>query len=60
MPGNVFLSSNESNLGKQSVVNLSQIITLDRSFLAQWVGSISSKTMRKVNSGLKLALDLPS
>ena len=59
IPGNVSLSSEESSLGKKSVVNVSQVITLDRSFLTEYIGSVSAGTMRKVNSGLKLALELP-
>ena len=58
MPGNVELSVRESNLQKQSVVNISQIITLDKDFLSECVGSVTATTMRKVNDGLRLILDL--
>ena len=32
-PGNVFLTTTETGLGKDSVVNVSQIVTLDKAFL---------------------------
>ncbi len=45
-------------LGRDSVVNVSQIITLDRGFLAERVGRLPDVKLREVNEGLRLALAL--
>ena len=57
-PGNVLLEKSDSNLPKASVINVSQIITLDKSFLTECVGTINKRLFKKVENGLKLALDL--
>jgi mRNA interferase MazF len=57
-PGNIFLQMKESNLPKDSVINVSQIITLDKSFLSECAGSVSKKTMIKVEMGIKLVLGI--
>jgi mRNA interferase MazF len=57
-PGNVLLSESETNLPRPSVVNVSQIITLDRSFLTECLGAIGKRAMRRVEEGLHLVLDL--
>ena len=57
-PGNVLLSRKETGLSKDSVANISQIITIDRSFLTECVGSLSSKYFTKIEDGLRLVLSL--
>ena len=57
-PGNILLSKGDSNLPKQSVINLSQIITLDKSYFLSCVGTIPKSLINKVNSNLKLVLNL--
>ncbi len=57
-PGNVLLRETETNLPRPSVVNVSQIITLDKSFLTECVGAIEKRAMKKVEEGLHLVLDL--
>jgi mRNA interferase MazF len=57
-PGNVFLSSSESNLPKDSVINASQIITLDKLFLDTYIGRISAQTVTKMEEGIRLVLDV--
>ena len=57
-PGNVLLSRRASGLRKQSVVNLSQVVTLDRSFLTEKVRKLSDRQMAAVEAGLRLILDL--
>ena len=42
-PGNVLLNKDEGNLPKQSVVNVSQITTVDKSELTEKIGTLSSK-----------------
>ena len=58
MPGNVLLDQSDSNLPRQSVINVSQVITLDRDFLVEHIGSILLHIVDEVNEGLRLVLDL--
>lgn len=55
-PGNVRLSKTESGLPKPSVVNVSQVLTVDRSLLTERVRVLSGSVLQKVNDGLRLAL----
>ena len=57
-PGNVFLSRKVSGLPKDSVVNVSQLVTIDRSFFVEQVSQLQQKYMRQVEKGLKLILSL--
>jgi mRNA interferase MazF len=57
-PGNVFLPATESGLPKDSVVNVSQIITLDKSMLDEYVDRISATTLTHVEAGVRLVLDV--
>jgi mRNA interferase MazF len=56
MPGNVRLRRGEAGLPRASVVNVSQIRTIDRSRLAERVGVLGSGKMREVLKGLALLL----
>jgi mRNA interferase MazF len=58
-PGNVRVAKTVSGLPQPSVVNVSQLITLDRSILSSKVKALSGAAMDKVDSGLKLVLSLP-
>lgn len=55
-PGNVLLSKGEANLSKDSVVNISQIITVDKSDLIEKIGSLSPTRIRQVIEGVKLLI----
>jgi mRNA interferase MazF len=57
-PGNVLVSAHASGLARDSVVNVSQLITLDRSFLTEAIGRISEQVMSEVVAGLRLVLEL--
>jgi len=57
-PGNVQIPVRGTGLSRPSVVNVSQIITLDRTFLTDRVGKLSSQLLRQVENGLRLALSL--
>lgn len=57
-PGNVFLPATESGLPKDSVVNVSQIITLGKSMLDEYVERISATTLTRVEKGIRLVLDV--
>jgi len=47
-PGNVLLTEGEANLPKRSVVNVSQIFTVDKSDLVERIGTLSPKRMREI------------
>ena len=53
-PGNVLLEKGEGNLVKQSVVNISQIYTVDKSDLVEWIGALSEKRVRQILDGVRL------
>jgi len=57
-PGNVLIPARASGLRKDSIANVSQIVTLDRAYLVELVGTMDSKTLRQVESGLRLVLGL--
>ena len=57
-PGNVLLPAKVSGLPRDSVVNVSQLLTLDRSFLTEEVGKLPSRVLAEVNAGLRLVLEL--
>lgn len=57
-PGNVRLSKSGSGLPKPSVVNVSQVLTVDRSLLTEKVRALPAAVVQKVNEGLRLALNL--
>ena len=51
-PGNVILRQGEGGLPRRSVVNVTQLTTLDKSQLAERVGKISSKRVNEVLEGI--------
>ena len=55
-PGNVRLSARESGLPRDSVVNVSQIVTLDRSRLVDHVGRIGRPKLDSILAGIDLVL----
>src|SRR5687768_2977502 len=57
-PGNVFLPATESGLPRDSVINVSQIITLDKSTLDEQVGQLTARTLEEVEQGIRLVLEL--
>ena len=56
-PGNVLLDKKEANLPKQGVVNISQVFTVDKSQLSDYIGTLSSKRVRQILEGIKLAIE---
>jgi mRNA interferase MazF len=56
-PGNVLLDKKESRLPKQSVVNVSQVFTVDKSQLDEYIGSLSPKRMGEILKGIYLVLE---
>jgi mRNA interferase MazF len=57
-PGNVFLPAQTSGLPRDSVVNVSQVLTLDRSFLIEEIGKLTGHVLADVENGLRLVLKL--
>jgi mRNA interferase MazF len=57
-PGNVRVGKADSGLAKSSVVNVSQLFTVDRALLAERVRALPADAMQRVADGLRLALEL--
>ena len=57
-PGNVLVARKVSGLAKDSVANVSQIVTLDRDALVERVGRLPSVVQDRVDDGLRLVLGL--
>lgn len=57
-PGNVLVRQDESGLPRESVANVTQVVTLDQDYLSEKTGRITPRTMAKVDAGLRLVLDL--
>jgi mRNA interferase MazF len=53
-PGNVLLEKGEANLSKQSVVNASQIFTVDKGDLIEKIGTLSRQRVRQILDGIRL------
>jgi mRNA interferase MazF len=56
MPGNVRLRKGEASLPRPSVINVSQVVTVDKSRLTERVGALSADRARQVLEGLALVL----
>jgi mRNA interferase MazF len=56
-PGNVLLSKGEANLKKASVVNISQMVTVDKSDLAEKIGTLSPHRINQIIEGIKLLIE---
>ena len=57
-PGNVTITARISRLPVDSVVNVSQVITIDKSLLTEFVSTLTNKKMDKIEEGLRLVLSL--
>ena len=57
-PGNVLLPSGNTGLSRESVANVSQIITLDKQFLSQRIGQVDNPAMQQIDEGIKLVLSI--
>lgn len=57
-PGAVSLPARAAGLSKASVANVSQVITVDRVFLTEFVTQLPSKYLRQIEEGLQLVLNL--
>lgn len=57
-PGNVLLPARLSGLPHDSVVNVSQLLTLDRGFLTEHAATLPPRLQRSVDDGLRMVLQL--
>ena len=56
-PGNVILNKREANLEKRSVVNISQVVTINKSDLTEKIGSLSPEKTKAILDGIKLLIE---
>ncbi len=57
-PGNVLIQAQEAELPRDSVANVSQVVTLDRDMLIERVSRLGNRTMSRLDHGLQLVLAL--
>jgi len=57
-PGNVLVPSKDSGLPRDSVANVSQVVTVDKSFLTERIGLLRKPLLTEIEDGLRLILDL--
>jgi len=60
LPGNVRLKKGEANLPKPSVINMTQIKTVDKQSLTEKIGTLSKERLSQVYEGMMLVMDFPS
>lgn len=58
LPGNVFLPASATGLPKDSAVNVTAVVTLDRTDLDEPIATLPGHLMHDVASGLRRVLDL--
>ena len=58
MPGNVPIEAGVGGLPRDSVANVTQLVTVDRTFLGDRVGVLPGQVMRAIDEGLLLVLSL--
>ncbi|CAN5127597.1 type II toxin-antitoxin system PemK/MazF family toxin [soil metagenome] len=56
-PGNLLLGPGEANLPEQSVINVSQVFTVNKQDLVDKLGSLSGERVRELISGIDLLLE---
>jgi mRNA interferase MazF len=57
-PGNVLLPGKVTGLSKDSVANVSQVITIDKSFLTENIGMLPAYLLEQVENGIRLVMGL--
>ncbi len=56
-PGNVLLAKGEANLTKKSVVNISQLYTVNKTDLTEKIGEVSEKRIMQILNGIKILME---
>lgn len=54
LPGNVLLENREANLPKQSIVVVSQVVSVEKTALGEYIGTLSEKRIEQIIAGLNL------
>ena len=57
-PGNIKINKKHSKLAKDSVINVSQILTIDKGFLTEKVSKLNQQYLNALEDGLKLVFEL--
>ena len=57
-PGNVLIGGKSTGLKNKSVINVSQLITLNKNYLTQRVGRLGNKQVLELDEGIRLVLSL--
>jgi len=57
-PGNVLLPRKQTQLPHDSVANVSQVLTVDKTYLEERVGALPSSLLRRIEDGIRLVLSL--
>ena len=57
-PGNVLLPQKATGLSKDSVANISQVLTVDKSFLTEKIGNLPKHLLEHVEDGLRFVMNL--
>ncbi|MBA3027707.1 MAG: type II toxin-antitoxin system PemK/MazF family toxin [Desulfobacteraceae bacterium] len=56
-PGNVTLKKGEANLSKKSVVNISQLFTVNKNDLSEKIGTLSKSRISEIIEGIQLLME---
>ena len=57
-PGNVFMQAGSAGLRRDSVINVTQILNLDKQFFVEQLGMVDVETLELVETGIKRVLGL--
>ena len=57
VPGNILLEKKEANLVKQSVVVVTQVFTIDKKHLMDYIGTLSTKRVHQILDGIRLVTE---
>ncbi len=57
VPGNILLAKGQANLPRRSVVNVSHVLTINKSDLRKKIGTLSPSTVRTILDGLSVLLE---
>ena len=53
IPGNVLLETGEANLPRQSIVEVSKVLMLDRAALGDYIGTVSERRVKQIRAGIR-------
>jgi mRNA interferase MazF len=56
-PGNVRLQKGEANLSRPSVINVSQVVTVDKAVLRDKIGTLTRPRIQEIVAGLRLVFE---